>query len=347
MLIDLVVGCRPNFVKAAAIIEAAKRFPKIHIRLLYTSQHGKAIADPLFKDLELPKPDMTFSLDNNLYGIHVRMARMIADLSLWMGTAERPDYVMVVGDTDSTLAGALAAKKNNLTLVHVEAGLRSEDAVQEDLNRRMVDSVSDIMYTTTLRARTQLVLENRPGWNCVFVGNVMADTLMRFIRKAKTLYPQYRTKNYGLLTLHRAENVYSQNRMHEIMQALVEVSKDTPLMFPMHPRHHMKIECDRITQTNEMGYLEFLSATANARFVITDSGGVQEETTILGVPCITLRDSTERPETLAGSNILVGTNGGAIVDAARNSTMRATGSVPDLWDGHAAERILKDLSERL
>ncbi len=349
MLIDLVVGCRPNFVKAAAILEAAKEFPRIRVRLLHTSQHNAKIADPLFEDLGLPAPNRAFE-DYNLYGPHVRLGRMIADLSLHFGTSEKPDYVMVVGDTDSTLAGAIAAKKNGLKLVHVEAGLRcGDDNMQEEINRKAVDSISDIMYATTQGAKDILIREGHTPWLVKVVGNVMADTLLLNLPKAVKKYPEKKFASYGMLTLHRAENVNNKARMDELNDALTEVCKEHQVIFPIHPRYYSwENQIPGLWIVPPMGYLEFIATMARAKFVITDSGGVQEETTILGVPCFTIRDNTERPETChQGTNTIVGTDGGAILAGIQKLEPWApTSAIPPLWEGKAAVRILKDLSSR-
>jgi UDP-N-acetylglucosamine 2-epimerase (non-hydrolysing) len=352
MNIDLVVGCRPNFVKAAAIVHAAKLFPRLcNIRMLHTGQHDTEISAPYFRDLELPDPYLYFGGLGQLYDA-VRLGKMTADLgNFWNGQLDkdRPDYVMVVGDTDSTLAGALAAKKQGLPLVHVEAGLRCYDPkMQEEINRELVDSVSDVLYTTTEHARENLIAEHKSPFDVVTVGNVMADTLKRFLPKAVQTYPT-RRPDYGILTIHRAENVYNQDRMAEIVDGVRQVADTVmPIIFPMHPRQHVRLWGANLERVAPMGYLEFIATMARAEFVITDSGGVQEETTILGVPCITIRDNTERPETVkGGTNIVVGTDGGAILKAVQDRHERINDLLaPPLWDGKAAERIIKDLLER-
>jgi UDP-N-acetylglucosamine 2-epimerase (non-hydrolysing) len=349
MILDIVVGARPNFVKAAAIIKAAEKFPRVAVRLLHTGQHGLAISEQYFRDLELPQTYRYLGIDGP--DTSIRLGRMIEELGrFWNGLRdeERPNYVMVVGDADSTLAGALAAKKVGLPLVHVEAGLRCGDMhMQEELNRRAVDSISDLMYTTTEQSRDILIAEQHLPYNVVNVGNVMVDTLRRFLPKAIQTYPTHRP-SYGMLTVHRAENVYDQEKIAEIMDAVREISEnDTRIIFPTHPRQHVDITGTHIERVPPMGYLEFIATLARAKFVITDSGGVQEESTILGVPCITIRDSTERPETVNfGTNVVVGTDGGKILAAVQNRDRTMVKQPPILWDGFAAERILKDLSER-
>jgi UDP-N-acetylglucosamine 2-epimerase (non-hydrolysing) len=336
-------------VKAAAIIKAAEKFPRIAVRLLHTGQHGLAISEQYFSDLELPQTYRYLGIDGP--DTSIRLGRMIEELGrFWNGLRdeERPNYVMVVGDTDSTLAGALAAKKVGLPLVHVEAGLRCGDLkMQEELNRRAVDSISDLLYTTNVYAKDVLIEEGHLAWNVTHVGNVMVDTLRRFLSKAVQTYPTRRPK-YGMLTVHRAENVYDEEKIAEIMDAVRQISEnDTRIIFPTHPRQHVNISGPHIERVSPMGYLEFIATLARAEFVITDSGGVQEESTVLGTPCITIRDSTERPETVyCGTNVVVGTDGGKILAAVQNRAAGVFRPLPDLWDGFAAERILKDLSER-
>ena len=273
------------------------------------------------------------------------------DRTRWEGNA--PDYVMVVGDTDSTLAGAIAAKKCGLKLIHVEAGLRCGVAtMQEEINRKMIDSVSDILYTSTKSATQNLLDEGHKRWNVVFVGNVMVDTLFSRIAEARAKYSKPMSK-YAMLTLHRAENVDSGEMFEGIMDAVDEVSANIPVIFPKHPRSR-DINLAPFSQVKivpPMGYLEFISTLSQAQFVMTDSGGVQEETTALGVPCVTIRPNTERPETVhQGTNVIAGTDGSSIVLCARDANRRWYNPdrtpMPELWDGHAADRIIQDLLVR-
>ncbi len=344
MKISLVVGARPNFVKAAAILHTAKKFPQLQFDLIHTGQHKNIMSDPYFKDLELPKPDFKFG---PFLGSPVkRLAAMTELLSeeVFDSGDYRPDMVMVVGDTDSTLAGALAAVKNGLPVAHVEAGNRCGDRkMQEEINRILVDSVSTKLYTTTEDARERLIQEGHDWNNTVFVGNVMVDTLYRFLPEAKKRYQ--RSGPYAVLTLHRAENVDNPDVFAGIINGVMGVAQDIPVIWPVHPRcGYVRSSC--VTTVDPMGYLQFISTLAGASFVMTDSGGVQEETTALGVPCMTLRPSTERPETICqGSNRLVGTDPEDIMRVGRflNGCTIKQYPKPDKWDGHAAERILEGL----
>jgi UDP-N-acetylglucosamine 2-epimerase (non-hydrolysing) len=208
------------------------------------------------------------------------------------------------------------------------------------------------MYTTTEGARDNLIREGHPPWTIKTVGNVMADTLKRFLPRALEKYPNKRTGSYAMFTLHRAENVDNKTKMQEIIDAISEVSKTIPVIFPKHPRRHVSLYVGGISVVEPMSYLEFIATMARCNFIMTDSGGVQEESTILGIPCITIRENTERPETVhQGTNRIAGTDGGSILELAKDAELRRASTkvfpVPDLWEGKAAERLLKDLSERM
>jgi UDP-N-acetylglucosamine 2-epimerase (non-hydrolysing) len=353
MIIDLVVGCRPNFVKAAAIVKAAKNFPRVKIRLVHTGQHPSTMSDPIWYDLGLPNPYWQGTVIGGTSAT-TRLADMVYELAnLWeqdIREGFKPDYVMVVGDTDSTLAGALAAKKSGLKVVHVEAGLRSGALqMQEEINRKLIDSISDVLYTSVESATKNLLYEGRNPWEVVFVGNVMADTLISHIAEARRKYPKP-MHEYAMLTLHRAENVNNKS-MDEIIDAVGEVSNNIPVIFPRHPRGHVRLYAEGLKMVPPMGYLEFIATMSHAKFVMTDSGGVQEETTLLGIPCVTIRPNTERPETVhQGTNVIAGTDGSSIVREAREANKRWYNLTPTrtplLWDGKAAERLLHDLVGR-
>ncbi len=324
MKIDLVVGARPNFVKAAAIVEAAKKYPDAKIRLIHTSQHGGKMSDPFFEQLGLPAPILLTGVRDGVQ----RFGDMIALLNNYWSLF-RPDYVMVVGDTDSTAAGAIAAKKSGLPLIHVEAGLRcGDDKMQEEINRKLVDSISDILYTTTQDAHDQLVYdENHKANTVTFVGNVMIDTLFRFKDKALNRFPDVYQPDYALLTLHRAENVDDLEKLQSILDAVGQIKKK--VFMTLHPRLNKMsyIRPPNVVGIPPQNYLDFIYFTANAKFVMTDSGAIQEETTALGVPCLTLRASTAQ----MAKEIL---------------SWKDTGKRPDLWDGHAADRLMADLVSR-
>lgn len=358
LVIDLIVGCRPNFVKAAAILHAAKSYPDVKINLVHTGQHTSDLSDPFFYELDLPIPPPNRRFICPVFNNPVaRLARIVE----WLGEVfedDKPDVVMVVGDTDSTLAGALAAAKLNICLVHVEAGLRCGDMMmQEELNRRLVDSVSDICYTTTEAARETLIAEGHNPELVKFVGNVMVDTLYRLLPDAEKRYQHGWESPYAVLTLHRAETVDHNEIVFPLLDTVRKVAESINVIWPVHPRIRSRIgawKCEgQFARREPMGYLKFISLLASAKFVMTDSGGVQEETTALGIPCLTLRPSTERPETVSmGSNYVVGINPGVIYDeamttlAGRHRDFPNGYGKPPLWDGHAADRILADIVGR-
>lgn len=353
MIIDLVVGCRPNFVKASALVQAAKLFPEVVVRLIHAGQHGGVMSDPFFAELELPEPSWKILHYDTVPS--TRLGNMVSSIgAFWTGNP-RPSVVVVVGDTDSTLAGAIAAKKSGLPLAHVEAGLRcGEEKMQEEINRKMIDSVSDILYTTTDRASDNLADEGHAQRNIVLVGNVMVDTLKRYKGTAISKYARpFGEKEYALLTLHRAENVDASESANKIKEAIREISKNIPVIFPKHPRNSSWLYMEGLHTVPPMGYLEFIATMSRATFVMTDSGGVQEETTALGTACVTIRPNTERPETVnMGSNNIAGTETEGIVRAARKARYQAFdmnryGLIPPLWDGLSAERVIRDLRKRL
>jgi UDP-N-acetylglucosamine 2-epimerase (non-hydrolysing) len=364
MIIDLVVGARPNFVKAAAIINAAKSYPSVKINLIHTGQHTDLMSDPFFKELELPtpKPHQLLKFGEGPREPIDRLGMMMSHCAAAFRT-DKPDYVMVVGDTDSTAAGAISAAKMKLPLIHVEAGLRCGNmGMQEEINRVLVDSVSDILYTTTGDARDRLIAEGHSPLCTSFVGNVMVDTLYRFLPKARQRGPwgletkigrNFFLQPYAVLTLHRAENL-NNDTTWRLMGAASSVAKMIPVVFPVHPRTRSFIggrKLGNVRMIDPMSYLDFIGLVDGASFVMTDSGGLQEETTALGIPCITLRNETERPETVThGSNVVVGTDSLEIFNAAYRAIRfkqrlhtALPERVPALWDGHAADRILADL----
>ena len=293
-------------------------------------------------------PDSIFQLPFETT-IGSRLAQMIHGLSMNYDTTESriwpTDYVMVVGDTDSTLAGAIAAVKSGIPVAHVEAGLRCGDMkMQEEINRILVDSISTKHYATSDWALKNLKSEGH--WRARNVGNVMVDTLMRFLPEAIKQYP--RDDNYAVFTLHRAENVDDPEKLASIINAVEEVATRIPVIWPVHPRLGPLIAGRNITAVEPMGYLQFIALLSGAKFAMTDSGGVQEETTALNIPCLTLRENTERPETVhAGTNCIVGTSPKSILDMADWILSSKQTSFKrrqiDGWDGHAAERILEDL----
>jgi UDP-N-acetylglucosamine 2-epimerase (non-hydrolysing) len=366
MKIISIVGARPNFMKIAPIAEAISEQNRIgrgeikHV-IVHTGQHyDEKMSDLFFTDLGIPKPDVNLGVGSG------SQAAQTADIMKRFEPVlheQKPDYVLVVGDVNSTIACALVAAKVGVKVIHVEAGLRSFDrSMPEEINRVLTDAISDLLFITERSAEENLLREGIPKERIHFVGNVMIDTLLKHRKEAershilKTLdleWNQNRTpRPYAVLTLHRPSNVDNPESLKGIFDALQEVSKSIPILFPVHPRTKNRIEewgfslGDRILALEPLGYIDFLYALANAKLVLTDSGGIQEETTVLGVPCLTLRENTERPVTITqGTNRLVGNNPRKIVHEAFNILKNGTGEfrIPELWDGKAAQRIVNIL----
>jgi UDP-N-acetylglucosamine 2-epimerase (non-hydrolysing) len=345
-----VVGARPNFIKMAALIEEAHRRPAIAATLIHTGQHfSPEMSQALFDDLELPAPDRHLGAGGGTQAeqtaeIMIRLERVFDET--------KPDLVLVVGDVNSTLAAALVAAKKTIPLAHVEAGLRSGDrTMPEEINRLVTDVLAAYLFTTEPSGAENLRAEGIPDDRIFFTGNVMIDTLLRFREKADRSDVLARLglaeKSYALVTLHRPANVDSPEKLREMVSALRQIRESLPVVFPAHPRTRGNLEkfgiaYDGLTLTPPLGYLDFLKLMSAARLVLTDSGGIQEETTILQVPCLTLRENTERPITIEmGTNHLAGTDPEKIVAAARQALAApaAAARIPELWDGRAAERI--------
>jgi UDP-N-acetylglucosamine 2-epimerase (non-hydrolysing) len=363
MKVMCVVGARPNFMKAAPVIEALERCSAATVRLIHTGQHyDRRMSELFFEELGLPRPHLDLQVGSGFHGeqtatIMLRLEPVLRE--------ERPDLVMVFGDVNSTVAAALCAAKMEIPVAHVEAGLRSFDrTMPEELNRIVTDHLSDYLFTTEPSAAAHLMREGIAEERISFVGNVMVDTLMKHRHRAAALraWEQFGLTpgGYGLLTLHRASNVDRPETLNGILEAVAEIGRDVPIVFPCHVRTRQRLEQQAtlkavigfapVIVVEPLGYLEFLSLMAEARLVLTDSGGIQEETTVLGVPCLTLRENTERPITLVqGTNVLVGINGDRIIAEARKVLTQEVrhGQVPNLWDGHAAERIVEVLLGRL
>jgi UDP-N-acetylglucosamine 2-epimerase (non-hydrolysing) len=355
-----VVGARPNFVKMAPIIEAMRRHPAaLSYRLVHTGQHYDAqLSDSFFRELNLPDADIELGVGS---GSHAEQTGRIMIAFEAECNKHKPDLVMVVGDVNSTLACALAAKKMGIPVAHVEAGLRSGDSsMPEEINRVCTDAIADYLFTTDTTASANLRREGVAENRIHFVGNVMIDTLMKYRSTASKLKLTEQlglTKGgYGLVTLHRPCNVDDRAVFEELLEALRAIAQHLPLIFPLHPRTKAKVEkfgfrsfftegahARGLWATEPLGYLEFLHLLLGARLVLTDSGGIQEETTALGIPCLTLRDATERPITCTvGTNRLVGRHKQAIVNAAEavlNQPL-TDAQIPEKWDGRTAERIV-------
>jgi UDP-N-acetylglucosamine 2-epimerase (non-hydrolysing) len=371
MRILTVVGTRPNFVKIAPLLDEMGRHRDIETILVHTGQHyDYEMSRVFFEDLQIPAPHLNLGVGSGTAvaqtaEIMLRLERVMEET--------QPDVVAVVGDVNSTLSAALTAAKMGLPLAHVEAGLRSYDrTMPEELNRVLTDALADFLFVTEPSGVENLLREGRPAERIYLVGNVMIDALERFLPRAKR-HPipselQAGGKSrvdltgpYGLVTLHRPSMVDNLATFRVIWTALEEVAKEVPLIFPVHPRTHNRMEeaglcgswkdaSNGVCVIPPMSYLEFLRLQSEATLVITDSGGVQEETTALGIPCLTVRENTERPITLSeGTNLLVGLNGSRLVEETRK-VLRGEGKkghVPKLWDGHASARIVRTLVDQI
>jgi len=352
--IALVVGARPNFMKAAALLAEMEHHPELRPRLIHTGQHhDERMSGQFFHQLDLPVPDVNLGVkgDSQIDQAAEIMTRLAATLR-----AERPDLVMVVGDVTSTLAAALVANKLGLPLAHVEAGLRSFDrAMPEEINRILTDVLSDFCFTTEPSANENLRREGVADERIHYVGNVMIDTLFRFREHAARTTVLERLgltpRGFAVLTLHRPSNVDDPVTLARTLNAVACVQRDVPIIFPVHPRTRQRLEpVDanaigvRLRLVEPAPYLDFVQLMANAACVLTDSGGIQEETTALGVPCLTLRPGTERPVTVTnGTNRIVGLDAGLIAFAWQQIRRGQwpMGRLPELWDGKAASRILE------
>jgi UDP-N-acetylglucosamine 2-epimerase (non-hydrolysing) len=354
-----VVGARPNLMKIAPIVEEIHRHAGIEQLLLHTGQHYDASLSQIFFDeLNIPAPDIYLGVGS---GSHAEQTARVMVAFEQVLLEHRPDGIVVVGDVNSTLACAITAAKLWVPVAHVEAGLRSFDRrMPEEINRIVTDALSDLLFTTSRDADANLAAEGIALQKVHFVGNVMIDTL----RKQRPRAAQLETPaqfglqpgGYALLTLHRPSNVDDPAVFDGILQALSAIQREIPILFPVHPRTVRRLHnfgfSDRLAAASGLrliepqGYLAFLDLMMHARLVLTDSGGVQEETTILGVPCLTLRENTERPVTVTeGTNVLVGSNPQCITSEALAvlAGQHKAGRAPELWDGHSAERIVSIL----
>jgi len=355
-----IVGARPNFMKIAPIMRAFAAEPALQGLLLHTGQHyDEAMKAAFFDELSIPEPDVDLGVGSASHAVQTAeiMHRFEPELDRLC-----PGAVLVVGDVNSTIACALVAVKKGLPVIHVEAGLRSWDrSMPEEINRVLTDQISDLLSTTEPDAARNLAREGIDPARIHFVGNVMIDTL-RYNRPRATRPADLfaglpggdrllGAAGYGLLTLHRPANVDDPDVLRALLDLLCDLADELPLVFPLHPRTRARIEAAGLGQRLEtgllamppLGYLDMLGLMAGARLVLTDSGGIQEETTALGVPCLTLRESTERPITVtAGTNTVVGTDPPERIRSAFRAALEGRGKagrVPELWDGHAAERI--------
>jgi UDP-N-acetylglucosamine 2-epimerase (non-hydrolysing) len=354
-----VVGARPNLPKIAPLMREMLRHREIEPILVHTGQHyDEKLSDIFFRQMGIPTPDVNLEVGS---GSHASQTAEVLKRVEPVLIEQKPDLVIVVGDVNSTIAVSLAAVKLGIRVAHVEAGLRSFDrTMPEEINRILTDSIADLLFVTEEDAIAHLLKEGRPRSAIHFVGNVMIDSLRHFLPIAQQsrigheldLLDGKTWRRFGVLTLHRPSNVDSIDKLNELMSAIDAVARELPVIFPVHPRTRQRLaeagagRNPYLRLIEPVGYLDFLCLLSNAALVLTDSGGIQEETTALGIPCLTLRENTERPVTISqGTNLLVGTDPVQIVNAARDilSGKSKAGRIPPLWDGKAAERIVQIL----
>ena len=358
MKIDIIAGARPNFMKIAPIIEAIQNYQtqetSLSFRLIHTGQHyDKNMSDNFFTQLGIPEPDINLGVGSGTQAeqtanIMIRYEKLLLDKS--------SDICLVVGDVTSTMACSIVAKKLGIKVVHVEAGIRSFDlTMPEEINRMVTDSITDYFFTTSEHANENLKKAGIEDKRIFYVGNTMIDTLLKqmpnFIKPAVFDEQNLKPQEYFVMTMHRPANVDEAEKLQDFLNTIESNVNGCPVLFPVHPRtaiilKDMGLEFNSIHQIPPMSYLEFNYLVQHAKCVITDSGGITEETTVMGVPCMTLRDNTERPETIiTGTNELIGTNPQKLIPALKtlfNGDWKK-GAVPHLWDGKTADRIINNL----
>ena len=357
-----VVGARPNFMKIAPIQREMRKYPALTPLLVHTGQHyDEKMSKLFFQDLDLPEPDVYLGVGS---GTHTEQTARIMLAFEKVIEEHQPDLVLVVGDVNSTAACSLVAAKMQVKIAHVEAGLRSFDrTMPEEINRMITDILSDFLFVTEQSGLDNLRREGIADQKVFFTGNVMIDSLVHFLEKAAESSIlsdlDINSDPYTLVTLHRPSNVDVKENLAGLIQVFETISRQGKIVFPMHPRTKKMMQSyglsDRAAAignliiTDPIGYLDFMQLMQHARLVLTDSGGIQEETTYLQIPCLTVRENTERPVTItAGTNQLLGTDTQKITEAAEKifAGQCKKGTIPELWDGHAAERIVKILTEK-
>lgn len=362
-----IVGARPNFMKMAPILKAFEAYNGVETVLVHTGQHyDKNLSDVFFEELDMKRPDISLEVGSGKHGEQTaRVIERFEEVLENATAAGKPfNRVVVVGDVNSTMAASIAAVKLGVPIVHVEAGLRSFDrTMPEEINRIVTDSLADLLLVSEPAGMENLRREGHAEEEMSLVGNVMIDTLKRLLpqaRRSDTLERLgLRAGAYGLVTLHRPANVDTPESLGPLLDVLIETAKKLPLVFPIHPRTRQRIErfgfsekldaAQGLLQLGPAGYLDFLALSSQSKLIVTDSGGLQEESTVLGIPCLTARPNTERPITVTqGTSTLVGSDAERLragLNAILDGTYK-TGNCPELWDGHAAERIAKEIVEK-
>lgn len=362
MKITIIAGARPNFIKIAPIIKAIQHKQIAHkelvFRLVHTGQHyDKNLSDTFFEELNIPKPDANLEVKSGSQAEQTGAIMIAFEKELQKFPA---DLVLVVGDVNSTMACAIVAKKMNIKVAHVEAGIRSGDmTMPEEINRIVTDSITDFFFTTSKSATQNLLKYGANAENIYFVGNVMIDTLYQNLNRINQ--PdfwnkfQLKTSNYIVLTLHRPSNVDEENSLINLLSGIDKMVGNKKIIFPLHPRTKVILGDNNLNLKNiifvePQSYLNFMYLIKNSFAVITDSGGISEETTVLGIPCFTMRNNTERPETIeTGTNILVGTTVQKLEKSYQEflSVPKKTSRIPELWDGKSSERIIEILIKKI
>jgi UDP-N-acetylglucosamine 2-epimerase (non-hydrolysing) len=350
-----VVGARPNFMKMAPALRALESFDRVEQTLVHTGQHyDKNMSDVFFEQLGIRQPDVNLEVGSGSHAVQTAQIMMkFEELVL----QRRPDLVLVYGDINSTVAAALVCAKLGIRVAHVEAGLRSFDrTMPEEINRLVTDQIADLLFTPSADGDENLMREGVAPEKIHRVGNLMIDTLVRLLQRAQRPHiPGLNGDGYALVTLHRPSNVDEPAMLRQIVETLNELSARIPVIFPIHPRTRRRVadfgfdleNNQRLMLMEPVGYLEFLGLQRDARVVVTDSGGIQEETTYLGIPCLTVRTNTERPITCeVGTNVLVGQDMQRLRDEVDRilGGKAKPGSVPELWDGHAGERVAQSVA---
>jgi len=363
MKIISVVGARPNFMKIAPIQREMSKYDNIQPLLVHTGQHyDEKMSKLFFEDLELPEPDIYLNVGSGSHA--VQTAKIMVEFEKVL-ESEKPDLILVVGDVNSTAACSMVAAKMGVKIGHVEAGLRSFDRdMPEEINRLVTDVLSDFLFVTEQSGLDNLKREGIDDSKVFFTGHVMIDSLIYFLEKSKksNILNEMNLNglSYVLVTLHRPSNVDSKENLENLLNAFEEVGKNLEIIFPIHPRTRKMISTFNLESmvksnsslklTDPVGYLDFMNLMQNAKLLLTDSGGIQEETTYLGIPCITMRENTERPITVdIGTNIIVGSDTKRIVSETEKilNGNGKKGKIPELWDGKAAERIVRIINEKV